>query len=331
MGKQGKKVKAPPAGAPLPRASPGGPPAEAGDVGFGVSSSRPAAEESGLVVRWQKNSAPYMGILVFVATLLAVIQMISLGLPKLLSHWAWLIFTVFVLSVVGCRANTFFTGSLRAEEASAWIIFWAMFMVHGLVWLNCVLVAWHGVLPSSLWHAFGEHGGSHLRFGNILPSVMLLLLPPLLLLSFMIYERKYLVLIYYDFFYAIGGKFTNVAFQIVSPLLPFGLWLALLRPSLFGDLPVWPGLPAALGVCAVANGPPLYYILQSIQNIHGPAAWLPDGGCATIMLPPSAFRARPAQAQGAGQAEAPPSSRARAGGGAAAQPPIDEARPWYDQ
>ena len=291
MGKKGKAPdkKAPgvppatAAGAPPPKARPGV------GIGAGGSSNAQRSDEAGLLVFMQKKSAPYIAVLCFVTLVLTFLLLAMPSLPHLLAHWSLLIFALFIGPLVVLRCQAYFSGSDVAQERAAWLVFWGMLMVHGLVWLSLVLVLAHGTSPRALWRAFGEHGGAHLDIA-CMGAGPLLVMPPLLLLGFMAYERKYLVCIYHDFFQASGGAYKNAAFQICSPLLPLALWAALLRPPIFTDLPEWPPLPELLGVCALVNVPILLFIQYSTRHFHGPAHWMPDGAVAVFHAPPSLFR-----------------------------------------
>ena len=283
MGKKGKqpdKQGAKFSGVPQPE-----PVHQSAPPGTGEQGSR----QAGLVVFWQKNSAPYIAVQCFVALVLLLLLLASPSLPRLLCHFSLLAFTLFCAGVVGLRCHYYFSGDEAAQERLAWLIFWCLLMVHGLACLSCALVLARGNSPGVLWRAFGEHGGSHLDVAS-LGAVPLMVLPPLLLIGFMAYERKFLVCIFHDFFHATGGRYKNAPFQLCSPLLPLAFWAALLRPPLFTDLPLWPSILELLGVCALANGPVLVYIYYSTRNFYGPAHWIPDGGCAVLSLPPSIFK-----------------------------------------
>lgn len=281
MGKKGKVPKAS-AGGGIPAASPVGGPGETS--GADNAGARGGDEDPGLLVRWQKNSVVYIAVMCFIVVCLAGTVLSFPSLPRLLSYWSWLLLTLFSVTLVVCRCRSYFSGSDKAEEVSAWVIFWGLLMIHGLAWLSCVFVFWRGVPPSAMWHAFGEHAGLHLNFTS-LGTVPLLLLPPILLLAFMVYERSYLVLIYHDFFLA-SGKYKSLGFQLVSPLMPLALWAALLRPPLFTDLTEWPPVWELMGVCTAVNGPLLAYVLWTTRDLYGPAHWLPEGGCAVWHAPP---------------------------------------------
>ena len=125
-------------------------------------------------------------LLFMVGTLLA------LGLSgfSLLAHWVWLLATLF--------AAVTFAGYWVAQPQEAWLIFWSMWMLHGLLWLQVVLVAYDGVWPGTVWANFGSHSGAHLLMAQ-LGSVPLLLLPLVALLVFVWFERSYLQIVFYDF------------------------------------------------------------------------------------------------------------------------------------
>ena len=196
-------------------------------------------------MRRERGGIAYLSGLTFGVFVLLSIQLAVGLIPQLLCHWSWAIVTLFGGALCAFRWA-------RADEAVAHLIFWGLLMVHGLCWLALLLVPFYGVLPGTLWSAFGDHGGEHLAMAS-LGSVPLLLAPPTLLLLFMWFEREWLVVIYHDFFHAMGGPWFNISYQLLSPLLPLALWTAALRPPVFSDLPQWPGTPAVVVACMVAN------------------------------------------------------------------------------
>ena len=218
------------------------PPSGGGPRSYGAGSY---AAEPGLHVRRERGGIAYLSGLTFGVFVLLSIQLAVGLIPQLLCHWSWAIVTLFGGALCAFRWA-------RADEAVAHLIFWGLLMVHGLCWLALLLVPFYGVLPGTLWSAFGDHGGEHLAMAS-LGSVPLLLAPPTLLLLFMWFEREWLVVIYHDFFHAMGGPWFNISYQLLSPLLPLALWTAALRPPVFSDLPQWPGTPAVVVACMVAN------------------------------------------------------------------------------
>jgi len=193
-----------------------------------------------------------------------------LSLPRLLCHWTWLLFATYATAVFICR--------WLAKEAEAWLLFWATPMVNGLLWFNLVLVPMRGVTPSALWRAFGEHGGPHLMFAQV-GDVVLLLMPPIALLAFLFWERRYLRAIFHDFCtqLAPGHVTWNIIWHMGSPLLPLAAWAAFFRTSLFSDLPQWPPVLDLLGVCCLSNTPLLFYAHLSTADMVGPAHWFDAG------------------------------------------------------
>eukprot|EP00322_Chrysochromulina_rotalis_P019812 CAMPEP_0115853278 /NCGR_PEP_ID=MMETSP0287-20121206/13422_1 /TAXON_ID=412157 /ORGANISM="Chrysochromulina rotalis, Strain UIO044" /LENGTH=196 /DNA_ID=CAMNT_0003307351 /DNA_START=57 /DNA_END=644 /DNA_ORIENTATION=+ len=111
-------------------------------------------------------------------------------LPRLFSHWVWLLFTLFLDALFACR--------WMAPDVEGWLVFWLLPMLNGLLWLCILLVPTHGVTPAALWLAFGEHGGDHLLIAQ-LGNVVLLAFPPCALFGFVAWERDYLVAIAHDF------------------------------------------------------------------------------------------------------------------------------------
>lgn len=145
-------------------------------------------------------------LLFMVGTLLA------LGLSgfSLFCHWVWLLSTLF--------AGATFAGYWIAQQHEAWLIFWSLWMIHGLLWLQLVLVASNGVWPGTLWANFESHSGTDLlmaqlgsaplcarplrassRLGLTTHVYRRLVLPLLAFLAFVWFERNYLQIIYYDF------------------------------------------------------------------------------------------------------------------------------------
>ena len=94
-------------------------------------------------------------LLFMVGTLLA------LGLSgfSLFCHWVWLLSTLF--------AGATFAGYWVAQQHEAWLIFWSLWMIHGLLWLQLVLVASKGVWPGTLWAHFETHSGTDLLMSQL--------------------------------------------------------------------------------------------------------------------------------------------------------------------
>lgn len=228
-------------------------------------------DEAGLCVRRQAGGLAYLSGITFGLVCLCGIQLaLSPTFPQLLCHWVWVVLTAFGVSLAAMRWAKY-------DEAAAYLIFWCLSMVHGLVWVAAVFVPVCGVLPGALWQAYGAHGGDHLGLAS-LGSLVLLLLPPVLLLAFMWFEREFLVVIYHDFFYAMDGLMFNLTWQLFSPALPLWVWASFFRPPLFSDLPTWPGTPAVLATCALANAPAIFYAYSSTRHFRGPAHWFLGGG-----------------------------------------------------
>ena len=237
---------------------------------------RQRSSEGGLCVRTQPGGMAYLSGLTFVVVVLAGVSLaVAPTLPRLLCHWSWVLLTLFGGCLVGCRWA-------KAEGVAAYLVFWGLLMVHGLCWITLMLVPAFGVLPGSLWRAFDGHGGDHLAIGS-LGSVPVLLAPPCLLLAFMWVERPFLAVVYHDVFYAMENPVWNLIWQLLCPMVPLAIWAALLRPPLFSDLPLWPGTPAILAACALANGPAMYYVHVSTMQFRGAAHWF-RGGQAAVCL-----------------------------------------------
>jgi hypothetical protein len=223
-------------------------PRTAGRRGVGGGGPSFGGAEAGLCVRRQPGapglaylSGLTFGVLVLLGTQLALAP----TLPRLLCHWSWTVFTLFGAALVVCRWA-------KEETVAAYLLFWGLLMVNGLSWLALLLVPSCGVLPGSLWQAYGEHGGDHLAIAS-LGSVPLLLAPTVLITLFMWFERAFLAAIYHDVTFAMDGWFTNLVWQLFCPAIPLAFWAAFLRPPLFGDLPQWPGIAPVLCISALLN------------------------------------------------------------------------------
>ena len=53
-------------------------------------------------------------------------------------------------TVVTVYSALIFAGYWLTQPLEAWLIFWFLLMVHGLLWLQLVLVAVYGVWPGTL-------------------------------------------------------------------------------------------------------------------------------------------------------------------------------------
>lgn len=230
-----------------------------------------SAHEAGLCVIRRRSSVGYLAIFGLVVMLAAgTLLACTASLPRLLTHWAWFMFTIFSCTV--------FVGRWLYPDVEALILVFFTLTIHGLLWLTLLLVPLCGVTPGALWYAFGIHGGDHLLLAQ-LGDLPLLLFPPLSLLCFLVWERRYLVAVFHDFLYQLApGHFKwLVGWQLTSPIIPLGLWSACFRLPLFTDLPAWPGVPAVLAVCLLANGPLLFYAYWRTLPYQGAAHWF-DGG-----------------------------------------------------
>ena len=254
--------------ASLPRGGRSGPASNGGSGGGSIFGGG-GGIEPGLCVRREKGLGFLSGVTCGVVALALIQLALAPTFPRLLAHWSWFIVTLYGTALVSCRWAKY-------EETAAYLIFWGLLMVHGLCWLAFALVPIYGVMPGTLWAAYGDHGGAHLAIGS-LGSLPLLLVPPLALLLYMWFERDYLVVIYHDFVHAMDGPFVNLIWQLYSPLLLFSIWAVVFRPPLFSDLPVWPGTPVVLGFCMVSNVPILYYAYRSTRQFRGPAHWFSGG------------------------------------------------------
>jgi hypothetical protein len=108
----------------------------------------------------------------------------------LLSQYTWCLCTLF--------GGAVFVGYWTLQHEVAWLIFWCLPMLHGLLWLQLLLVSFYGVPPSTLWRKCGEHSGSRLLMAQ-LGTVALLWHPLVALLAFVWVERTYLLLLFHDF------------------------------------------------------------------------------------------------------------------------------------
>ena len=156
-----------------------------------------------------------------------------------------------------------------------------------LLWLALVLVPLRGVTPSTLWHAFGVHGGDQLLPAQM-GDLLLLCAPPLALLGFCVMERRYLLVLLHDVLIQLPPGMSKFFFlwQVFSPVLPLAIWAAFMRQPLFSDLPAWPGVAIVMTICFLANAPPLTYAYWRILPLQGAAHYF-EGG--VILWSASAF------------------------------------------
>ena len=195
--------------------------------------------------------------------------LLALGLSgfSLFCHWVWLLSTLF--------AGATFAGYWVAQQLEAWLIFWTMWMVHGLLWLQLVLVASTGVWPGTLWAELSHHSG-----GSVLMAQMgaapLLVLPLLAFLAFMWAERPYLEVVFYDFTAQLLPEHRkwNVLWHVCSPAAPLAVWAYAFNPRVFTDLPTWPGVLPVLVTCALCNGTVLMYLQGQALPYLGTVRWL---------------------------------------------------------
>jgi hypothetical protein len=180
----------------------------------------------------------------------------------MLCHWSWLLFSVFSV--------TTFVGNWLFPKLEAWLLFWTLPMLHGLLWLQAVLIAFAGVWPGTLWAGVSAHSGSRLLMAQ-LGSAPLLLLPLAAMLAYMWVERAYLLVIFYDFRSQLLPEHRkwNLLWHLCSPAVPLAGWAYFFNPSVFTDLPRWPGALPVVLVCALSNGPLLYYCHQQTTNYVG--------------------------------------------------------------
>lgn len=202
-------------------------------------------------------------LLFMVGTLLA------LGLSgfSLFCHWVWLLSTLF--------AGATFAGYWVAQQHEAWLIFWSLWMIHGLLWLQLVLVASKGVWPGTLWANFETHSGTDLLMSQ-LGSVPLLILPLVAFLAFVWFERSYLQIIYYDFTSQLEPqhRIYNWLWHLTSPSVPLAVWAYFLNPKIFTDLPRWPGMLPVVPTMLISNGLLLYFFHRNTREYIGSVRWL---------------------------------------------------------
>ena len=118
--------------------------------------------------------------------------MLALGSASfaLLSQFTWVLVTLFLVAA--------YAGYWTCQHQVAWLIFWCLPMLHGLCWLQLVLIPLYGVLPGTLWARFGAHSAHRLLMGQ-LGTAALLGVPLIALLGYTWFERHYLLLVFHDF------------------------------------------------------------------------------------------------------------------------------------
>ncbi len=278
MGKRKAATRAPPPpGEPRRREQDAGPFSAAQDPFFGGS-----LFETGLCIVRRQSGVGYLAVFGLVVMLsFFTLFACTASLPRLLTHWTWLLFTIF--------SSTIFLGRWLYPDTEALLLLLFTLMIHGLLWLGLVLVPLRGVTPGTLWHAFGVHGGDHLLPAQM-GDVLLLGAPLLALLSFCVMERRYLVVLLHDFLTQAPPSMTKWLFlwQLFSPALPFCVWAACLRQPIFSDLPAWPGALRVASICFIANAPPLLYAYWRSLPLQGSAHYF-EGGAGVILWSASAF------------------------------------------
>ena len=118
----------------------------------------------------------------------------------LLSQFTWVFVTLFLLAA--------YAGYWTCQHQVAWLIFWCLPMLHGLCWLQLVLISFYGVFPGTLWGQAGAHSAQRLLMGQ-LGTVPLLGVPLAALLAYMWFERHYLFLAFHDFSAQLRKEHTN--------------------------------------------------------------------------------------------------------------------------
>jgi hypothetical protein len=236
--------------------------------------------ETGLCIVRRQSSVGYLAVFGLTVTLsVFTLLACTASLPRLLTHWTWMLFTLF--------SGTVFVGRWLYPDTEAALLMLFTLTLHGLLWLALVLVPLRGVTPSTLWHAFGVHGGDQLLPAQM-GDLLLLGAPPLALLGFCVMERRYLLVLLHDVLSQLPPGMSKFFFlwQVFSPVLPLAIWSACMRQPIFSDLPVWPGVAPVMTICFVANVPPLAYAYWRILPLQGAAHWF-EGG--VILWSASAF------------------------------------------
>lgn len=202
-------------------------------------------------------------------TLFMLFTLCTLGSSSLslLSNWVWLLVTLF--------ATVTFAGYFDEAHYEAWLIFWSMTMLHGLLWLQILLVPFYGAAPGGLWGSFGDHSGEYMLMAQ-LGAVPLLLLPLVSFLAYVWFERRYLQIIFYDFTNQLEKqhRIVNMIFHVTSPSLPLAIWAYCFNPKIFNDLPRWPGVAPVALLIALFNGLLLHYFRTSTEDYIGSVRWL---------------------------------------------------------
>lgn len=236
--------------------------------------------ETGLCIVRRQSSVGYLAVFGLTVTLSAfTLLACTASLPRLLTHWTWMLFTLF--------SGTVYVGRWLYPDTEAALLMLFTLTLHGLLWLALVLVPLRGVTPSTLWHAFGVHGGDQLLPAQM-GDLLLLCAPPLALLGFCVMERRYLLVLLHDVLIQLPPGMSKFFFlwQVFSPVLPLAIWAAFMRQPLFSDLPAWPGVAIVMTICFLANAPPLTYAYWRILPLQGAAHWF-EGG--VILWSASAF------------------------------------------
>eukprot|EP00966_Prymnesium_polylepis_P304167 7027213-Prymnesium_polylepis.1 len=94
--------------------------------------------------------------------LLAMVgSLLTLGSASfgLLSQFSWVLFTLYGLAA--------YAGYWTCQHQVAWLVFWCLPMLHGLLWLQLVLIGRYGVWPGALWAQFGEHSADRLLMAQL--------------------------------------------------------------------------------------------------------------------------------------------------------------------
>ena len=60
-----------------------------------------------------------------------------------------------------------FAGYWTLQHQVAWLIFWCLPMLHGLLWLQLILISFFGVWPSTLWREYSAHSGGRLLMAQL--------------------------------------------------------------------------------------------------------------------------------------------------------------------
>lgn len=185
----------------------------------------------------------------------------------LLTQWTWVLVTLFGLAA--------YAGYWTCQHQVAWLIFWCLPMLHGLLWVQLFVIACYGVRPGTLWAQFGEHSADRLLMAQ-LGTLGLLGLPLAALLAYMWFERAYLLLVFHDFSEQLrpDHRKWNLVWHVCSPVVPLALWSHLFNPLVFTDLPRWPGTVPVVAICLCVNGPLLFLAKRETHEWIGAVRWL---------------------------------------------------------